>query len=130
MDMLDVIRDAQGVGAVQQLGQQFGLDENQVSSALSALVPALTAGFQNNASSPQGLDGLLGAPHKLTDRSRLRRHRGRPAIRWFYQPASSLGPQPIRCDLTLTRRHVNNVFSCAGPLEDGEIVVLANTYEL
>jgi hypothetical protein len=61
MDILDVIRGVQGGGAVQQLGHQFGLDENQVSSALSALVPALTAGFQNNASSPQGLDGLLGA---------------------------------------------------------------------
>lgn len=61
MDILDLIRSAQGGGAVQQLGQQFGLDEGQVSSALSALVPALAAGFQNNASSPQGLGGLLGA---------------------------------------------------------------------
>src|SRR5262249_26326717 len=32
-----------------------------VSSALSALVPALAAGFQQNMSSQQGLDGLLGA---------------------------------------------------------------------
>jgi hypothetical protein len=61
MDILDIIRNAQGGSAVQQLGQQFGLDETEVSSALSALVPALAAGFQNNASSPQGLDGLLGA---------------------------------------------------------------------
>jgi hypothetical protein len=61
MDILDLIRSAQGGGAVQQLGQQFGLDESQVSSALSALVPALSAGFQNNASSPQGLESLFGA---------------------------------------------------------------------
>jgi hypothetical protein len=61
MDILDLIRSAQGGGAIQQLGQQFGLDDSQVSSALSALVPALSAGFQNNASSPQGLEGLLGA---------------------------------------------------------------------
>jgi len=61
MDILDLIRSAQGGGAVQQLGQQFGLDEAQVSSALSALVPALAAGVQNNASSPQGLDSLIGA---------------------------------------------------------------------
>lgn len=61
MDILDAIRGAQGGGAVQQLGQQFGLNDDQVSSALSALVPALAAGFHNNMSSPQGLDGLLGA---------------------------------------------------------------------
>jgi hypothetical protein len=61
MDILDLIRGAQGGSAVQQLGQQFGLDETQVSSALSALVPALAAGVQNNVSRPQGLESLLGA---------------------------------------------------------------------
>ncbi len=61
MDILEALQGAQGGGAVQQLGQQFGLNNDQVSSALSALVPALAAGFQQNMSSPQGLDGLLGA---------------------------------------------------------------------
>jgi hypothetical protein len=61
MDILDAIRATQGGGAVQQLGQQFGLDDAQVSSALGALVPALAAGFQQSMSRPQGLEGLLGA---------------------------------------------------------------------
>ena len=61
MNMLDAILGAQGGGAAQQLGRQFGLDESQASSALSALVPALAAGFQQNMSSPQGLEGLLSA---------------------------------------------------------------------
>ena len=61
MDILSAILGAQGGGAVQQLGQQFGLDDSQVSSALGALVPALAAGFQNNMSTPQGLDGLTAA---------------------------------------------------------------------
>jgi len=61
MDILEAISGAQGGGTVQQLGQQFGLSNDQVSSALSALVPALAAGFQQNMASPQGLDGLLGA---------------------------------------------------------------------
>lgn len=61
MDILEAIRGAHNGGALQQLGQQFGLSNDQVSSALSALVPALAAGFQQNMSSPQGLDGLLGA---------------------------------------------------------------------
>ena len=61
MNILDAILGAQGGGASRQLGQQFGLNESQVFSALSALVPALAAGFQRNMSSPQGLDGLLSA---------------------------------------------------------------------
>jgi hypothetical protein len=61
MNMLDAILGAQGGGATEQLGRQFGLNDNQVSSALSALVPALAAGFQQNVSTPQGLDGLLSA---------------------------------------------------------------------
>ena len=60
MNILDAILGAQG-RRPQQLGRQFGLNESQVSSALSALVPALAAGFQQNMSSPQGLDGLLSA---------------------------------------------------------------------
>jgi len=61
MNMLDAILAAQGGNTAQQLGRQFGLDDSQVSSALSALVPAVAAGFQQNMSSPQGLDGLLSA---------------------------------------------------------------------
>ena len=61
MDMLESILNAQGGGATRQLGKQFGLDDSQVSSASSVLVPALAAGFQRNMSSPQGLEGLTSA---------------------------------------------------------------------
>jgi hypothetical protein len=61
MNILDAMLAAQGGGTTRQLGQQFGLDDSQVSSALSALVPALAAGLQRNMSSPQGLDGLVAA---------------------------------------------------------------------
>ena len=59
MNMLDAILSAQGGGAVRQLGQQFGLNKSQAGSAISALAPALAAGFSRNMSSPQGIDGLL-----------------------------------------------------------------------
>ena len=61
MDILEAILNAQGGGTARQLGQQFGLDDRQVSSALSALVPALAAGFQQNMSSQNGLEGLISA---------------------------------------------------------------------
>jgi len=61
MNILEAMLGAQGGGATQQLGQQFGLNENQVSSAMSALVPALAAGFQRNMATPQGLDSLVSA---------------------------------------------------------------------
>jgi hypothetical protein len=61
MDLLEQLLNAQSGGTTQQLSQQFGLSDSQVTSALSALVPALAAGFQNNMSSPQGLDSLMAA---------------------------------------------------------------------
>ena len=61
MNILEAMLAAQGGGATRQLGQQFGLDESQVSSAMSALVPALAAGFQRNMATPQGLDSLVSA---------------------------------------------------------------------
>jgi hypothetical protein len=61
MDILQAISGAQSGGAVRQIGQQFGLQDDQVASALSALVPALASGFQRNMASQGGLDALLGA---------------------------------------------------------------------
>jgi hypothetical protein len=61
MNMLEAILNAQGGAATHQLGRQFGLNDSQVSSALSALIPAISAGFQRNMSSQDGLDGLLSA---------------------------------------------------------------------
>lgn len=61
MNMIEALLGGQADGAVSQLGQQFGLNSAQASSALGALLPALAAGFQRNASSPSGLESLLGA---------------------------------------------------------------------
>jgi hypothetical protein len=59
MDLLHVIMNAQGGGAVSQLAQRFGLDNQQTAAALEQLVPALVGGMRQNAQ-PQGLEGLLG----------------------------------------------------------------------
>lgn len=61
MNILDSIMNANNGAAVRQLGSQLGLDEAQTASALSALVPALAAGLQRNAQSPDGLSGLINA---------------------------------------------------------------------
>jgi hypothetical protein len=61
MNILDSIINAGGGAPVRQLGSQLGLDEAQTASALSALVPALSAGLRQNMQSPDGLSGLLGA---------------------------------------------------------------------
>ena len=61
MNILDAILNHQDGAAVQQLAQQFGLDSDQATSALSALVPQLAAGVQRNIQQPCGLDSLLGA---------------------------------------------------------------------
>ena len=59
MDILQTILAAQNGGAVKQLGSQFGLGEEQTTSALSALVPVLAAGFQRNLSNEGGIGNLI-----------------------------------------------------------------------
>lgn len=61
MNVIETLLGEQAGDAVEQLGRQFGLDGSQASSALAALLPALAAGFQRRASSPSGLEALLGA---------------------------------------------------------------------
>ena len=61
MNILEALMAAQGGGAVKQLGQQFGLGDDQASAALSALVPALAAGLAKNATRDGGLEGLTKA---------------------------------------------------------------------
>lgn len=59
--ILDMLLNASGGGAVQQVGQRFGLTSEQTSSALEQLVPALMAGLQRNTSQKDGMEALLGA---------------------------------------------------------------------
>jgi hypothetical protein len=61
MSLLDAILNSQDGAAVQQLGAQFGLGQEDTTAALSALVPALAAGVHQNAQSADGLDGLMAA---------------------------------------------------------------------
>lgn len=61
MNLLEAVLNAQGGAAAREAGRSVGLSPEQATSALSALVPALAAGLQKNASSPGGLESLLGA---------------------------------------------------------------------
>lgn len=64
MNILDAIINAKDGAAVQQLGSRFGLGQDQTTAALSALVPALAAGFQKNLQSPDGAGSLMAALSK------------------------------------------------------------------
>jgi hypothetical protein len=59
--IIDMLMNAAGGGAIQNVSQQFGLTEQQTGSALGQLVPALMAGLQRNASQEGGMEALLGA---------------------------------------------------------------------
>jgi len=61
MNILEAVLSAQGGAAVREAGRSVGLSQEQTGSALSAIVPALAAGLQRNASQPGGLESLLGA---------------------------------------------------------------------
>jgi hypothetical protein len=66
MDILKEIMNAQGGAAVQQIGSQFGLGDQQAASALSALVPALAGGLQRKAQGEGGLGSLASALSSLS----------------------------------------------------------------
>jgi hypothetical protein len=61
VNILDAIMNANDGAAMRQIGSQVGLGEEQTASALSALVPALAAGFQQQVQTPEGLAGLMSA---------------------------------------------------------------------
>jgi hypothetical protein len=61
MNILEAIVNAKGGAAIQQLGSQFGLGQDQTTAALSALVPALAAGVQRNIRTEGGLGSLTSA---------------------------------------------------------------------
>ncbi len=60
MNLMDVIMQAQGGGAVRQMAQQFGIGEDQAQSAIGAVLPMLAGAVQQNVQEG-GVEGLLGA---------------------------------------------------------------------
>lgn len=61
MDILEAVTGAQNGAAVNQLARQFGLEPEQATSAVAALMPAIAAGMQRNMASESGLSGLVSA---------------------------------------------------------------------
>ncbi|MEO5924962.1 MAG: DUF937 domain-containing protein [Bryobacteraceae bacterium] len=59
--ILDMLMNAAGGGATQQIGDKFGLSPDQTNGALAQLVPALMAGMQKNTQQEGGMGALLGA---------------------------------------------------------------------
>jgi hypothetical protein len=66
MNLLDTILNANNGQVVGELAKKFNLDEKQASKALNTLLPSLSRGVQNNISSSDGLDSLIGALTKGT----------------------------------------------------------------
>jgi hypothetical protein len=58
-NLFDMINQAQGGNAVNNLANQYGLSPDQAQSAIEALLPALSMGMQRQSQSVSGLEGLL-----------------------------------------------------------------------
>jgi hypothetical protein len=59
--LLDLLNSDLGKTLVSNASSQLGQDENKTASALSAALPLILGAMKNNASTPQGAQGLLGA---------------------------------------------------------------------
>jgi hypothetical protein len=60
MTLMDMLSSVAG-GQMQQAGSAHGLNAQQSQQAIGALLPAISSAMKQNASTPQGLAGLLGA---------------------------------------------------------------------
>jgi hypothetical protein len=54
----DLLGQAQGEQAVDQISQQVGAEPSLVNTAIQAALPAILSGLANNASTPQGAESL------------------------------------------------------------------------
>ena len=59
--LLDLLNSDIGKTLISGASQKLGQDENKTSSALSAALPLILGAMKNNASTPEGAQGLLGA---------------------------------------------------------------------
>lgn len=59
--IMDLLNGDLGQQLISQVSQQVGTNEGETSSVLSSVLPALIGGMQNNAATPEGHSGLLGA---------------------------------------------------------------------
>ena len=61
INLFDMLTQASGGAAVQQVSKQTGLAPDQTQMAIKALLPAISAGLQRNVGQEGGLESLLGA---------------------------------------------------------------------
>jgi hypothetical protein len=60
INLFEMMMQAQGGNAVQNLSRQFGLSPEQTQAGMEALLPALSMGMQQQAQSAEGLQNLIG----------------------------------------------------------------------
>jgi hypothetical protein len=59
MNLFEMMMQAQGGNAVNNMARQFGLAPEQAQNAMEALLPAFSTGLQQQAATPNGMEGLL-----------------------------------------------------------------------
>ena len=64
MNILESLIGSQSSNVVSELARQLGVNESQASAAAGQLIPALTRGIKNNASTDGGLSSLINALRK------------------------------------------------------------------
>jgi len=64
MNILESLIGSQSSNVVSELARQLGVNESQASAAAGQLIPALTRGIKNNASTDGGLSSLINALQK------------------------------------------------------------------
>ncbi len=60
-NLSEILQNAQGGKAVENLAQQFGITPDQAQAAVHALIPAISAGLSQKAAQPNALGSIISA---------------------------------------------------------------------
>ena len=60
-NLLDMVLNSKGSGALEQIAQTMGLDANQVAAVAGQVLPAMSQGMKRNVGQQGGMESLLGA---------------------------------------------------------------------
>ena len=71
MNLTDVLQQALSGGAINQISQAIGADEQTTGTAIQSALPMLLSGLASNSQSEQGASSLLGALDRDHDGSAL-----------------------------------------------------------
>jgi hypothetical protein len=124
MNLMEILQGQMSEQVLGQLGQQIGADTQQTATAANGIFASLLGGLAQNAQSPSGLQGLMGALDKDHDGSVLDDLMGMVSGQATASPAAANGVGILGHILGGQQQPVAQQISQSSGLEMGQVMKL------